>query len=143
MRPLRRLNEKMKEVVISSDAGVSNDLKQVEASREIVSLYSMFSDLIQDRMFSQNTFLKRDDSEDVISVMDLAETCLMYTKEANYKAAGVCFNNIANLHMKHGKYSIAEENFISAIQMADNCLAKATVQNESESFREVRAHRVF
>ena len=103
----------------------------------------MFSDLIQDRMFSQNTFLKRDDSEDVISVMDLAETCLMYTKEQNYKAAGVCFNNIANLHMKHGKFSIAEENFVSAIEMADKCLAKVTLETESQFFKEVRAHRVF
>ena len=53
----------------------------------------------------------RPDSEDVISIMELAKTCMMYQNEDNKKAAGVCYNNIANLHFKNGKYLIAAQNF--------------------------------
>jgi hypothetical protein len=34
--------------------------------------------------------------EDALAVIDLAGTCFMY-ENLNYKAAGVCYNNIANI----------------------------------------------
>ena len=74
----------------------------------------IFRDLIQDKQFSQNDFLKNPDSEDVLSIINLASTCQMYEGEgesSNAKAAGVCFNNIANLHLKNGKYRSAVMSF--------------------------------
>jgi len=50
------------------------------------------------------------EKEDALAVIDLAETCVMY-ENLNYKAAGVCYNNIANVQYKNGKYDLAKENF--------------------------------
>lgn len=85
-----------------ASSGLENSLKadeEKETSQEIQTLYKVFGDLIQDRQFSQNAFLKRSDKEDVLSIMDLADVCKMYESEQsrNVKAAGVCYNNIANL----------------------------------------------
>lgn len=54
-------------------------------------------------------------------MIDLAETCQMYDKH-NYKAAGVCYNNIANLQFKNNKYMLAAENYQSAIELSQKCL---------------------
>ena len=51
--------------------------------------------------------------------MDLAKTCEMYENEENIKAEGVCYNNIANLHFKNGKFLIAAQDFCKAINKVD------------------------
>jgi len=33
---------------------------------------------------------------DAFAVIELAESCNMFEKSKNYKATGVCYNNIAN-----------------------------------------------
>ena len=85
----------------------------MDSSFEISILYSIFRDLIQDKHFSQNTFLNTPDSEDVLSIINLAATCEMYESGdfSNDKATGVCYNNIANLHLKNGKYKNAVISF--------------------------------
>lgn len=64
IRPLRKLNTKMKEVMM--DEGADNDLTtQVNVkstSQEISKLYTVFTDLIKDKKFSENDFLKNPDS---------------------------------------------------------------------------------
>lgn len=45
----------------------------------------------------------------------------MYDKH-NYKAAGVCYNNIANLQFKNNKFLLAAENFQCAIELSQKCL---------------------
>ncbi len=81
----------------------------------------------------------------------------------NYKYAGVCYNNIANLQFKNKKYKLAQENYKNAIQLADIALkkiepedfyrSKKIVPKKIESlnvelepqdyFRRVRAHRYY
>ena len=74
---MRVLIDKMNEIMIT-DQNPDSELKEEGSSLEMAALYKVFHDLIQDKLFSQNAFLKRPDSEDVISIMDLAKTCLMY-----------------------------------------------------------------
>ena len=64
--------------------------------------------------------MKNPDSEDVLSIINLAATCQMYEQGdlTNDKATGVCYNNIANLHLKNGKYKSAVINFEYAIEKA-------------------------
>ena len=109
IRPLRKLNTKMQEVM--GDEGGEADFSSLTSgqstSEEITKLYTVFADLIKDKQFSQNDFLKNPDSQDVLSIINLAATCQMYEKESgfsNAKATGVCYNNIGNLHLKNGKY---------------------------------------
>ena len=47
----------------------------------------------------------------------------MYEHEdfSNDKAAGVCYNNLANLHLKNGKYNSAAINFQQSIEKAKKC----------------------
>ena len=87
IRPLRKLNSRM--TVINADnemggGGADFSLKfdeEKETSQEIQTLYKVFGDLIQDRQFSQNAFLKRSDKDDVLSIIDLADACKMYESE--------------------------------------------------------------
>ena len=58
---------------------------------------------------------------EVIALIDLAEACVLFSGQ-NYKAAGVCYNNIANLHYKNEKYQLAADSFKKAVRMADVCL---------------------
>ena len=44
--------------------------------------------------------------------------------ESNYKAMGVCYNNIANVHLKNGKYRSAETSFSDAIRCGLICKEK-------------------
>lgn len=142
IRPLRVLIEKMKEIMSSENP--DNELKEEGSSLEIAALYKVFHDLIQDKLFSQNAFLQRPDCEDVISIMDLAKTCLMYQNEKNIKAAGVCYNNIANLHFKNGKFLIAAQDFCKAIRLAKQQINVIKQKGKDASeYEEVRAHRTY
>jgi tetratricopeptide (TPR) repeat protein len=49
----------------------------------------------------------------------------MYEKNSkpNFLAAGVCYNNIANLYLKNGKYELAYKNYQHALTMGKNCLS--------------------
>lgn len=81
---------------ISLDSGDSKD-----RCADIKNLQEKFSDLISDYKFTQNDFMKQE--SEVIALIDLAEACVLFSGQ-NYKAAGVCYNNIANLHYKNEKY---------------------------------------
>ena len=142
IRPLRVLIEKMKEIMSSENP--DSELKEEGSSLEMAALYKVFHDLIQDKLFSQNAFLQRPDCEDVISIMDLAKTCLMYQNERNIKAAGVCYNNIANLHFKNGKFLIAAQDFCKSIRMAKQQIKVIREKSkDSSEYEEVRAHRTY
>ena len=70
---------------------------------------------------------------DVIATIDLAEACMQYNGQ-NYKAAGVCYNNIANLQYKNEKYKLAAENFSKAVHMSLVCLKKMDPEEFYENF---------
>ena len=146
IRPLRILIAKMKEIMSSNnpDSSSGGELNDEASSEEIQALYKVFHDLIQDRLFSENAFLRRPSSEDVISIMDLAKTCLMYQSEKNIKAAGVCYNNIANLHFKNGKFLIASKTYLEAIKQSNYKINQIRLINKDTSqYKEVLAHRSY
>ena len=85
------LNNKMKVIITSS-----NDLELIddeESSKELTDLYNVFKDLISAKKFENNNFMFKTDA---LAVIDLAESCNMFDG-SNYKAAGICYNNIANI----------------------------------------------
>ncbi len=59
--------------------------------------------------------------EDSLAIMELAGWCTMFDGQ-NYKYAGICYNNIANLQFKNKKYKLAMENYSNAVMIADICL---------------------
>ena len=62
----------------------------------------------------------------------------------NDRATGVCFNNIANLHLKTGKYKSAALNFEAAIDRATLCKAKcANNKQQQKYFDRIYAHRKY
>lgn len=115
--PLRVLNQRMSDVMDSDPLGELKD-NQDGSSIEINNLYELFKSLISNRKFSNNSFLTM---PDVLAVVELAQACEMF-EGTNYKAAGVCYNNIANFQFKNGKYNLAAENYFTSIQLADLCL---------------------
>jgi hypothetical protein len=54
--------------------------------------------------------------DSALAVIELAEACLMFEKIENYKATGVCYNNIANYQVHHGNFELAIQNYKKAIQ---------------------------
>ena len=95
-----------------------------ESSFEINLLYNEFKDLISAKKFENNNFMQKPDA---LAVIDLAEACNMFDG-MNYKAAGICYNNIANIQYKNEKYAQAAENFFHAIEQAKICLGKLSPQ---------------
>ena len=89
--------------------------------REIRDLQDRFSDLIADYKFTQNEFMNQE--SDVIALIDLAQACVLFGGH-NYKAVGVCYNNIANLHYKNEKYENAADSYNKAGYMATVCLGE-------------------
>lgn len=63
----------------------------------------MFRDLIRNKKCMDNDFIHMEDS---LAIMELAGMCTMFDG-FNYKYAGVCYNNIANLQFKNKKYKLA------------------------------------
>ena len=57
----------------------------------------------------------------MIALIDLAQACVLFGGQ-NYKALGMCYNNMANLHYKHQKYQLAADSFNKAWHMASLCL---------------------
>jgi hypothetical protein len=59
--------------------------------------------MIKSKKFEKNDFKNK---LDALAVIDLAEACNMFMSKdnLNYKAAGICYNNIGVLQYKNGKY---------------------------------------
>ena len=78
---------------------------------------------------------------DALAVIDLAEACNMFEFK-NIKAAGVCYNNMANLQLKNDKYQLADENFQKAINAADFCLGKIKPEEYFRDFDEKEGRKI-
>lgn len=93
IRPLRMLNNRLITIVTATDDR-DMELEDVEESSiEINLLYNEFKDLLSAKKFENNNFMSKPDA---LAVIDLAEACNMFDG-VNYKAAGICYNNIANI----------------------------------------------
>lgn len=93
MQPLRTLNNRLIPIVTANDDR-DMELEDVEESSiEINLLYNEFKDLLSAKKFENNNFMSKPDA---LAVIDLAEACNMFDG-VNYKAAGICYNNIANI----------------------------------------------
>lgn len=60
---------------------------------ELNLLQNFFTSLISTKKFENNDFANKPDA---LAVLDLAEACTIFDGR-NYKAAGICFNNIGNI----------------------------------------------
>ena len=62
----------------------------------------------------------------------------------NHRFAGICYNNIANLQFKNGKYSVAQENYERAIQKAEICAMEVYQRaKSSENLDEADAEKSY
>lgn len=124
-------------IIVSTEGDIelTND---EESSKELTLLYNEFKDLISAKKFENNNFMSKPDA---LAVLDLAEACNMFDGN-NYKAAGICYNNIANIQYKNEKFAQAAENFFHAIEQAKICLGEITPQ-EVYSKRVMRSKSTF
>ena len=130
LKPLRVLNMRMNEI-LQDDNFDEVSLGQGGGCEEIAKLQAQFSDLISDYKFTQNEFIKQE--SDCIALIDLAQACVLFGGQ-NYKSAGVCYNNIANLHYKNGKYQLAADSYNKAVHMAYVCLQEITPEEFYKEF---------
>lgn len=119
---------KLKDIIAD---GMKRDLLEENVSSlEISGMYVIFKQLIRTRKFENNDFLNK---EDAIAVIDLAEACNMFLEEEppNFKASGICFNNIGNIQYKTGKFDQAADNFELGVQAAKQ--HQTAIKNGCES----------
>lgn len=97
--------------------------------------------------------------------MDLAQAASIFKKSNNFKALGICYNNIANIQYKNAQYREAARNFAKAIKQVEKLmvdvnkyLKEGKKANESDTeyylrqdgyllemdyLEKVRAHRMY
>ena len=129
----------MREILESDTLNQVSLGNERDTCKEINQLYESFHSLISDYKFIQNDFMSKNKS-DVIAVIDLAEACMLFNGQ-NYKAAGVCYNNIGNVQYKNEKYLLAAENFSKAVHLALVCIGQqkpASFYQEFPNDRPVR-----
>ena len=78
---------------------------------------------------------------DVLALIDLAKACVLFSGQ-NYKAVGVCYNNIANLHYKNEKYVLAADSYNKAGFMAQVCLGEITPEEFYERFESEKPENI-
>ena len=122
------LNNKMMNIVYTTKENDIELQEDEESSLELTLLYNEFKDLISAKKFENNDFMTKPDA---LAVLDLAEACNLFDG-TNYKAAGICYNNIANVQYKNEKYGQAAENFFNSMEQALICLGE---KRPSEVFR--------
>ena len=103
---------------------MKNDFKgeldmEGEVCIEIMTLYSVFNKLLLAKRFAQSDFMQKPAA---LAVIDLADSCSIFEEAFNYKATGVCYNNMANFQYKNEAYSLAIQNYEHAIFLAEVCL---------------------
>jgi hypothetical protein len=80
------------------------------------------------------------------AIISLASSCVMYERQ-NQRfpqdqggiasvslPIGVCYNNIANLHLKNGRYQLAYESFEKAVAEGKKCLFQYTKEIGKATF---------
>ena len=77
----------------------------------------------------------------MIALIDLAQACVLFSGQ-NYKAVGVCYNNIANLHYKNEKYELAADSYNKAGYMAAVCLGLMTPEDFYSKFESERPEKI-
>ena len=138
IKPLRVLNKRMSEMLQEENYNEVN-FDMSSSCQEIGKLQNDFKSLINDYKFTQNVFLKQE--SDVIALIDLAEACVLFSGQ-NYKSAGICYNNIANIHFRNQKYKFAAESFNKAVLMAYICLGEMTPEDFYAEFKDDRPRRL-
>ena len=73
----------------------------------------------------------------MIALIDLAQACVLFSGQ-NYKAMGVCYNNIANLHYKNEKYQLAADSYNKAVHMTYVCLGELSLEEFYKEFKNDR-----
>ena len=75
IRPLRMLNNKMVNIILSQDEDAELTNNDEESSFELTLLYNQFKDLISAKKFENNNFMMKPDA---MAVLDLAEACNIF-----------------------------------------------------------------
>ena len=69
----------------------------------------------------------------VDQMINLAEACGEFNGQ-NYRAVGICHNNIGNLQYQNEKYKLAAESYSKAVHITLVCLGEITPDNYYETF---------
>jgi hypothetical protein len=104
-RPLKLLLRRLRTMQFQNtnlDVEAGNKRKtntpEEDTSAEVEQLKKLFQELLDTRRFEINDFLEKEDSE---AIMDLAQAASIFKQSKNFKALGICYNNIANIQYKN------------------------------------------
>ncbi|KAL4479937.1 hypothetical protein ABPG74_020453 [Tetrahymena malaccensis] len=109
------------------------EVDDIFLSSDMFLLYESFKNLFQTLMYTtQNSF----DSNQSSTLLNLSKQIQYFKKFENYRALGICYNNIGNIHFSQGRYIEALQNYSSSIICCKyelNLFRENNVQMESFS----------
>ncbi|KAL4479959.1 hypothetical protein ABPG74_020475 [Tetrahymena malaccensis] len=113
------------------DEQIDADFDGVCHSRDTQDLLNSFQNLFKMLRFTTQNFYKEDAST---QLLNLIKQIQHFEQFGNYRALGVCYNNMGVIHYNCGRYQEALENFQKAITYANYELNIYSHQGEGAQF---------
>ncbi|KAL4509310.1 hypothetical protein ABPG72_018241 [Tetrahymena utriculariae] len=111
-----RVDEETKNMILFEDGIFSGDFQidysQIFLSSDTLLLYQSFQNLFQTLIFTTQNIFDQDQS---LTLIELSKQIKYFGQIKNYKALGICHNNIGSIHFNNSRFFEALENFNQAI----------------------------
>ncbi|KAL4479934.1 hypothetical protein ABPG74_020450 [Tetrahymena malaccensis] len=111
-----RVDEETKNMILFEDGIFSGDFEidypQIFLSSDMLLLYQSFQNLFQTLIFTTQNIFGQDES---LTLIELSKQIKYFSQIKNYKALGICYNNIGSIHFNNSRFLEALENFNQAI----------------------------
>ncbi|KAL4479936.1 hypothetical protein ABPG74_020452 [Tetrahymena malaccensis] len=111
-----KVDQETKNFILFEDGMLSGNL-QIDHSEFLFSsdlslLYESFQNLFQTLIYTTQSLFDQDESQILIN---LTTQVSYFQQFKNYRALGICYNNIANIHFNNSRYLEALENYSQSI----------------------------
>ncbi|EAS03614.2 YLP motif protein (macronuclear) [Tetrahymena thermophila SB210] len=114
---------------IQFEFNINLDFDNICFSRDTQELLNSFQNMLKILKFTNSNILKQNEST---SLLNLNMQVQYFEKFCNYRALGVCYNNIGVIHYNSGRYQESVENFQKAVIFAKYELNVYNQQNVKE-----------
>ncbi|KAL4509309.1 hypothetical protein ABPG72_018240 [Tetrahymena utriculariae] len=111
-----KVDQEAKKFIFFKDGMHSGDLQidhsELLFSSDLSLLYQSFQNLFQTLIYTTQSLFDQDESQILIN---LTKQVGYFQQFKNYRALGICYNNIANIHFNNSRYLEALENYSQSV----------------------------
>ncbi|EAS03566.2 tetratricopeptide repeat protein (macronuclear) [Tetrahymena thermophila SB210] len=111
-----KVDQETKNFILFEDGMLSGDFQidhsELLFSSDLSLLYESFQNLFQTLIYTTQSLFDQDES---LTLINLTKQVSYFQQFKNYRALGICYNNIANIHFNNNRFVEALENYSSSI----------------------------